>query len=91
MQLRTPGCINKGALSIETFQTISCGFKIITVFITCVHLRCTPLIRDFLKKTRKAPGFKSLRVNCWEANQVTSKSQMDFLDKTCEKGLKKKK
>ena len=26
-------------------------------------------------KTRKATGFKSLRVNCWEINQVTSKCQ----------------
>ena len=30
--------------------------------------------------TRKATGFKSLRVNCWEINKVTSKCQMDFLD-----------
>ena len=26
-------------------------------------------------KTRKATGFKFLRVNCWEINQVTSKCQ----------------
>ena len=35
------------------------------------------------KKTRKATGFKSLRVNSWEIDQVTSKWQKDFLDKTC--------
>ena len=28
--------------------------------------------------TRKATDFKSLRVNCWEINMVTSKCQMDF-------------
>ena len=26
----------------------------------------------FLIETRKATGFKSLQVNCWEINQVTS-------------------
>ena len=30
-------------------------------------------------------------MTCWEINQVTSKCQMDFLDNTCEKGLKQKK
>ena len=40
--------------------------------------------------TRKATGFKSLRVNCWKIDQVTSKWQMDFLSKTCTKGLKQK-
>ena len=34
-------------------------------------------------KTRKTSGFKSLRVNSWEINHVTSKCQLDFLDKTC--------
>ena len=32
--------------------------------------------------TRKATGFESLQVNYWEINQVTSKCQKDFLDKT---------
>ena len=45
----------------------------------------------FKKKTRKATGFKSLRVNLWKINQVTSKCKMDFLGKTCRKGLKQKK
>ena len=30
-------------------------------------------------------------ITCWEVNQVTSIYQMDFLDNTCKKGLKKKK
>ena len=34
---------------------------------------------------RKATGFKFLRVNCLEINQVTSKCQMEFVDKTCKK------
>ena len=34
------------------------------------------LTRSF--KRKKATGFKSLRENCWEINQVTSKRQMDF-------------
>ena len=29
-----------------------------------------------------ATGFKSLHVNCFEINQLTSKYQIDFLDKT---------
>ena len=28
--------------------------------------------------TRKATGFKSKRVNCWEINQIKLKCQMDF-------------
>ena len=35
--------------------------------------------------TRKATVFKSLQINCWEINQVTSKRQMAFLDNTCKK------
>ena len=37
-------------------------------------------------QTRNATGFKSLRVNCWEINQVTPKCS----DKTCKKCLKQK-
>ena len=36
-----------------------------------------------LTPNKKATGFKSLRVNCWEIDQVTSKREVDFLDKTC--------
>ena len=36
-----------------------------------------------ITKTRKATGFKSLRVNYSEINQVISKRQIDFGDKTC--------
>ena len=30
-------------------------------------------------------------ITCWDINQVTSISQIDFLDNTCKKGLKQKK
>ena len=43
-------------------------------------------------KTRKATGFKSLLLICWEINQVTSKFQIKCLDKTCKQNsLKQKK
>ena len=45
----------------------------------------------FYHETRKTTGFKCLRTNCWEINQVTSKCQVDFWDKTFKKGLKQKK
>ena len=32
----------------------------------------------FITDTRKATGFKPLRLNYWEINQATSKSQNDF-------------
>ena len=35
--------------------------------------------------TKKATGSKSLEINCWEINQVTSKCQTDFLNKTFKK------
>ena len=35
--------------------------------------------------TRKGTGLKSLLLNCWKINQATSKCQIEFLDKTCEK------
>ena len=38
---------------------------------------------EMIMKTRKATGFKSLRVNYSEINQVISKRQIDFGDKTC--------
>ena len=41
--------------------------------------------------TREANGFKSLRINYWEINQVISKCQMDFLDKTFKKRSKTEK
>ena len=42
----------------------------------------------FFMIMRKATGFKSLCVNCWEINQATLKYQMYFFNKTCRKGLK---
>ena len=36
-----------------------------------------------LRKTRKATGLNSLRLSSWEINEVTSKSHIDFLGKTC--------
>ena len=44
-----------------------------------------------LKLTRKATGFKSLRVICWEINQVASKCQKIFWTKFGKKALKQKK
>ena len=41
--------------------------------------------------TRKATGFKSLRVNCREINQVKSICEMDILNKTCKKRSKTEK
>ena len=43
-----------------------------------------------LNQARKATGFKPLRVNCWEVNQVTSKFQMYFWGKRGFSGLKQK-
>ena len=40
---------------------------------------------------KKAIGFKSHRVNYWEINQVASKCQMDFLNKTYKKASATKK
>ena len=42
-------------------------------------------------KTRKATGFKSLRANYWEINQVTSKCQRIFWIKLAQKGIIQKK
>ena len=42
----------------------------------------------FKTQTRKATGFKSLRGNYWEINQVTSKWQINISDKICKKGSK---
>ena len=45
---------------------------------------CPAVFRDvFYFKTRKATDFKSLRGNYCEINQITSKFQIDFLDKNC--------
>ena len=52
------------------------------------------LISHFLliaETTRKATGFKSLPVNCCEISRVIWICQMNFLDKTCKKGLKQEK
>ena len=39
-------------------------------------------------KQKKGTGLTSLLVNYWEINQITSKCQIDFLDKTYQKVLK---
>ena len=45
---------------------------------------CPAVFRDvFYFKTRKATDFKSLRGNYCEINQITSKFQIELLDKTC--------
>ena len=47
--------------------------------------------REIEKTTRKATGFQSLLVNCWEINKVTLKWQIDFLEKTSEEKSKTEK
>ena len=42
-------------------------------------------------KTRKATGLKSVLAKCWEINHVTSKCQIDVLDKTCKRRSKTEK
>ena len=44
------------------------------------------IVKDLIKD-KKSHWFKSLRINCWKINQVISKCQMEFLVKTCKKGL----
>ena len=56
------------------------------VFFKSICFCVTPLVAA--SGTRKATGFKSLQVNCCEINLVTSKCQMNFLNKTCKKRFK---
>ena len=37
--------------------------------------------REIEKTAKKATGFNSLRVNCWEINKVTLKWQIDILER----------
>ena len=37
--------------------------------------------REIEKTAKKATGFKSLRVKCWEINKVTLKWQIDILER----------
>ena len=53
----------------QTPETIIAGFEIF----------------QLLTETRKATGFKSLRVNYWKINQLTSKCQMELLEKISRK------
>ena len=46
---------------------------------------------DNLLHTRKATGFKSLRMHGWVFNKVISKCQMEFLNKPCIKRSKTEK
>ena len=46
---------------------------------------------NIIRRTRKATGFKYLRVNCLEINQGTSECQTHFSDKTRKKRSKTKK
>ena len=55
------------------------------------RLKITRVTNKVIIKTRKATGFKSLRINCWKINQATSRCQIDFSDKTCKKRFKTKK
>ena len=52
------------------------------------------ILEDFLKdflREKKATCFKSLRVNCWEINQVTSKCKTGFFSNSCKNGMNQKK
>ena len=79
-------------------QVISLWIKIKLFYSEYVQLRAlSPQIpnfrlvenndKSFLIQIKKATGFKSLRINYWEINQLTSKYQMNFLGKTCKKGI----
>ena len=43
---------------------------------------------SFEYETRKATGFKSLRLTYWEINRTTPKCQIDFWTKLSKKGIK---
>ena len=71
------------------YKSVMKGNSFLILFYNfCCHCFCSQL---FVNKTRKATGFKSLQVNCRDINQVTSKYQMYFLDKTCKKRSKTEK
>ena len=87
--------LQKLMLLLRVYQKLICRkneyleyletFKIILFFplFAKLYLLCEKQNARKLVRTRQATGFKSLRVNCWEINQVTSKCQIDFLEKTC--------
>ena len=51
------------------------------------------ILEDFLKYflREKRPLASSLRVNCWEINQVTSKCKTGFFSNSCKNGTNQKK
>ena len=57
------------------------------------HKNWTSQVSNFWNyvKTRKSTGFKSLRVSCWELNQLAWKCLILLLEKTCKKRSKTKK
>ena len=54
-----------------------------------LNSQCKEEPKPVTEENRTATGFKSVRVNYWEINQVTSECQMDVLDKTCRQKTKK--
>ena len=52
---------------------------------------CQRYFPNFVMLNKKATGPKSLQVNYWKINQITSIYQMNFLDKTCKKMFKSRK
>ena len=54
-----------------------------------LNSQCKEEPKPVIEENRTATGFKSVRVNYWEINQVTSECQMDVLDKTCRQKTKK--
>ena len=67
-------------------QSINCGNKD-PMPETKLHI----YKQSILEQTRKSTGFKSLRINCWEINQVSSKYQMNIRTKRPKKCLRQKK
>ena len=46
------------------------------------YVDCTKTTDKQTYLTRKTTGFKSLRLNCWEIDQVTPKNKINFLVET---------
>ena len=65
----TPGMISFSTISFPKFQEVAPRFREFTGY-TCSFI------------IRKDTWFKSLRVNCWDIKEVTSKCQVNFLQKT---------
>ena len=54
---------------------------------------CVLQVKNWFMLSKKRLRFNIILklITCWEINQAASKSQLDFLDNNCKKGLKQKK